>query len=139
MGADRRGRRSHTGRIFEAERSGDCGAKRLPEIAERQLGILNLSAFLDTELALGDPRAPARPIEFGNLRGSETCGGVPLPFLKHPLHGALDKLASGADIELLFDFLAIGFDGFRTQMQLLGNLSGAVALSNEFKDLELAV
>jgi hypothetical protein len=56
--------------ILEAERSRDRGAKHLPGIAERQLGILNPSAFPDAELALGDPRAPARPIAFGNFQGS---------------------------------------------------------------------
>ena len=54
---------------FSGQRSRDRGAKRLPGIAERQLGILNRSAFPDAELALGDPRAPARPIAFGNFRG----------------------------------------------------------------------
>ena len=46
------------------------GAKRLPGIAERHLGILDRSAFPDAELALGDPRARARLIELGNFRGS---------------------------------------------------------------------
>ena len=56
--------------IFEAVRNRDRGAKCLPGIAERQLGILNRSAFPDSELALGGPRAPARPIAIGNFRGS---------------------------------------------------------------------
>ena len=33
---------------------------RVPGIAERQLGILNLSVFPDAELALGDPREAFR-------------------------------------------------------------------------------
>jgi hypothetical protein len=53
---------------FSGQRSRDRGAKRLPGIAERQLGILNRSVFPDAELALGDPRVPARPIELGNSR-----------------------------------------------------------------------
>ena len=57
---------------FSRWRSTDRGAKRLPGTAERQLGILNLSDFPDAELALGDPRAPAKPIAFGNFRSRKS-------------------------------------------------------------------
>ena len=48
-----------SGGIFEVEKSRDRGAKRLPGIAERQLGILNLSAFPYAGLTLGDPNSRA--------------------------------------------------------------------------------
>ena len=57
---DHAGPRGPTPVECSRQRSGDLGAKGLPGTAERQLGILNRSAFPDAELALGDPREETR-------------------------------------------------------------------------------
>lgn len=57
----------------------------------------------------------------------------------NPLRGVMDQFHGIAQMQLVLDIVAVGFDGFEAQTERFGNFSSALSSAKHSKYLQLAI